>query len=238
MSLGGFGRRISPDDPRDLQFRMRAAIPQIDLRIGRPAPRLGPYRERPPLNQGQTPQCVGYSGRGFLNAAPMMSRPDFPPTATELYNAARRNDEWPGEDYDGSSVRGLMKAMQAAGLISSYVWGQTVTEALIWMNGGYGTVIIGSWWYPSMDNIDSDGYIVEPSATATPVDGHAYRLNWSPHAGAILVVNSWGHVWGKPLTGGRLSGMAYMRPRLLERLLREQGEIAAPTQVKISAVLT
>lgn len=238
MSLGGTGRLISPEDPRDGQFRMLAAIPQIDLRIGRPAPRIAPYRERSPLDQGQTPQCVGYAGRGFLNAAPMMSRQDLPPTAEELYHAAQRNDEWPGESYDGSSVRGLMKAMQAAGLISSYVWGQTVTEALTWMNGGYGTTIVGTWWYPSMDNIDANGYIVEPEPTATAVDGHCYRLNWSPHAGAILVVNSWGHVWGKRLTNGLRSGMAYMRPRLLERLLREQGEIAAPTQVKISAVLT
>ncbi len=236
MSLGGHGRLISTYDPRSDGYRMLAAMPQVRA-AQQPAPRLAPYREQSVLDQGMTPRCVGYSGRGFLNAAPMMSKMSQPPSAEDLYFAAQDRDEWEGRDYDGTSVHGLMIAMQDAGLIKSYVWGQTVDEAVAWMNGGFGTIIAGTFWYPSMDHVDKDGYIVEPSSTASPVDGHAYRLNWSPHKQAILVVNSWGHVWGKPLPNGVLSGMAYMRPRLLERLRREEGELAGPTQVKVSAVI-
>lgn len=237
MSLGGHGRLISIADTRSANFRMRAAMAQIDAATAKPALRLAPYREQAPLNQGFTPRCVGYAGRGFLNAAPLMSKMSQPPSADDLYFGSQARDEYPGSDYDGTSVHGLMKTLQDAGLIASYVWGQTVEEAVTWMNGGYGTLIAGTWWYPAMDDVDQDGYIVEPKATDTPVDGHAYRLNWSPHKNAILMVNSWGRLWGKPLADGTPSGMAYIRPRLLDRLRREEGELAAPTQVKISAVI-
>ncbi len=230
----GYGRIVSPEDSRD--FLLHAALPQVRAAV-QPVPRLAPYREQRVVDQGETPQCVGYAGRGFLNAAPMMSRRDQPPTATDLYLAAQRAAGIPPSE-DGATVRGLMKALKAAGLISSYVWGQNVADAITWMNGGFGSVIVGTWWYPEMEEVDAQGFIVEPAATSEPVDGHCYRINWY-HApsDSFLMVNSWGELWGKPRADGTPSGMAFMRRRLFERLLREDGEIAAPTQVRLSGVL-
>src|SRR5467141_3097993 len=146
-SINNFGRLVAPKDARDLYFLMRTAIPQIKEVVGKPQPRKRPYKDGPLLDQGQTPQCVGYSTLGFLEAAPMMSKPSDPPSAVQIYKAAQERDEWPNTNYDGTSVRGAMKALTDYGLIASYTWGQTVDDMITWILGGYGTCIIGSNWY-------------------------------------------------------------------------------------------
>lgn len=238
--LGGFGRLVAPVDARDKRFLMRGAMPQMRQKVGVPLPRVMSYHEPPDrLNQGNTPKCVSFSGKGFILAAPIMKDPGY--DTDNIYTLCQRNDEWPGEDYDGTSVRALMTVLKMKKWISSYVWGQTVDEALTWMNGGYGTLIIGTNWYASMDAVDPNGFIKEPSSTDTPIGGHAYRVNWFDRKrDGFLIVNSWGRDWGMadPHHAGQLAGMAYMRRVLLERLLKEDGEITAPTQVKLTAVVS
>ena len=39
-----------------------------------------------------------------------------------LYEMAKRYDEWPGEDYDGSSARGAMKGWHKHGVCSDEHW--------------------------------------------------------------------------------------------------------------------
>ena len=39
-----------------------------------------------------------------------------------LYNMARRYDEWPGENYSGSSARGAMKGWHKHGVCSRKHW--------------------------------------------------------------------------------------------------------------------
>jgi hypothetical protein len=39
-----------------------------------------------------------------------------------LYEMARRYDEWPGEEYDGSSARGTMKGWSAHGVVNRSIW--------------------------------------------------------------------------------------------------------------------
>lgn len=213
---------------------MRAAMPQI-AQVAKPTPRKHQYNEPVErLNQGNTPHCVAFSGKGFMLAAPMMNDPGYDTSA--IYHECQVADEWPGENYDGTSVRALMNVLKAKGWISSFVWGQSLDDAVKWMNGGFGTIIIGTNWYQSMDEIGSKGFINDPKATDTPVGGHAYRVNWyDEHQNGFLIVNSWGNDWGMTDVHHpeRLAGMALMSRSLLERLLMEDGEITAPTQVKI-----
>src|SRR4051794_20075288 len=154
----GLGFLFAPKDARDYHFLMRAAAPQVKA-VSPPKPRTQQYREQPVRDQGPTPMCVGFSARGFLDAAPMMSKLTDEPSPQSLYRSAQANDEWPGTDYDGSSVRGAMIALTNAGLIGGYAWGQTVDDAIAWMNGGYGTVILGTNWYAEMDNVDAKGFV-------------------------------------------------------------------------------
>lgn len=225
----GLGRLKAPLDGRDFLYLMSAAMPQVKA-VAPPKPRKRAYNEGPMLNQGAYPYCVGYSAKGFLNAAPIMSKDSAEPTGPAIYRVAQTLDEWPGENYDGSSVRGGMKSLQQLGHISSYVWGQTVDEALAWVNGGFGTVVIGTDWFTLFDDIGDDGFMRMPSTIATPIGGHAYRLNWyDVKKKGFLVINSWGTgSWGY-----KRSGKAWMTRELLEFLLHRDGEIAAPTQIKI-----
>lgn len=230
MRESGFGRLVAPKDVRDFDYPMRTAI-----RKAVPAPRKRAYNEGPILDQGDTPQCVGYSCRGVLQAAPYMVKSGEGVSAGLIYRDAQKLDEWPGENYDGSSVRGGMKALQQAGYISNYVWADTrktagaIETLRAFMNSGLGTVVLGTNWYLAMDDVDSKGFIVEPTSFSTPVGGHAYRLNWwDEKRNGFLVVNSWGLNWGYKNTG-----KAWMSEALLTRLLREDGEAAAPTEIKV-----
>jgi hypothetical protein len=226
----GFGYLRAPKDGRDFRYLMRSAMPQV----GKPAPRKVAYHEGKLLDQGQWPHCVAYSGLGFMNAAPMMRAEDYQTTA--IYQEAQRNDEWEGEEYDGTSVRALMKVMALRRYITSYVWGQSADEAISWMNGGYGTAIVGTNWYGSMDDVDNDGFIREPNTLATPIGGHAYRVNWwDAKKKGFLIINSWGPYWGMPKKT-TLTGTAYMSRALFDRLIREDGEITAATQQRVLPV--
>jgi len=53
----------------------------------------------------------GYQTRGLKTVSPRM-----------LYPLARLYDEWPGEDYEGSSCRGAMKGWHRHGVCSETLW--------------------------------------------------------------------------------------------------------------------
>jgi hypothetical protein len=237
MALNKFGRLVAPPDARDHQFLMRGAMAQIHEAVGKPKPRTRPYKDLEVLDQGNTPRCVGYSARGFIEGAPVLVRPGTGPSADTIYKGAQENDEWPGSNYDGSSVRGAMKYLQQEKVISAYVWGQTVEEAIAWMNGGYGTCLVGTNWYSEMSDVDANGFMREPAPSmTTPIGGHAWRWIWyDAKKKGILMRNSWGHDFGYPVRGVP-SGYAFLRVEFAKRLLAEDGEIAAPTQVPIKAM--
>jgi len=234
----GLGYLPPPPDGRNHQFLARAMMSQVAA-AKKPAPRKAPYKEGPILDQGPNPHCVGFSSRGLLNASPIMVKPDSGPSGSEIYKLAQELDEWPGNNYDGSSVNAGCKALKQLGYIEGYAWFTKMDQIIEWVNGGYGTVLVGTNWYDSMDNVDRNGLIVAPSRLAKPVGGHAYRLNWFDiKKKAFLVPNTWGRKWGMPdCKTGELSGTAYMPLELGERLFfKEEGEVTAPTEIVLKAV--
>lgn len=233
----GLGYLAPPPDGRNFRFLARAMMPQVAA-AKKLTPRKRPYNEGPRLDQGATPHCVGFSARGLLQAAPIMVLPGRGPDGHLLYHLAQEQDEWPGTNYDGSSVSGGCKAMQTLGYIENYAWFTSLDEIIAWTNGGYGTVIVGTNWYASMDNVDASGFIIAPSGFATPIGGHAYRLNWwDVKKQGFLMINSWGYGWGMNGPKGTQLGEAFMSRPLAEKLLfGEDGEVAAPTEVRLKAV--
>jgi hypothetical protein len=237
-----FGWLPPPSDGRDQQYRVRALRPQ--LQAAQPAIlRKQPYHEGILLDQGDTPKCVSNSGKGFLLAAPLMSKFDFEPSIDLLYDMAQDRDEWPGKDYAGTSQHGQMKAMQDLGLIDTYAWGQTTEEAVHWLLYDYGTLLAGTNWYAEMSQVDSHGFMREPAPSmSTPIGGHAYRLVWfvqkpDPTDSYFILRNSWGHGFGWPDAKTKIpTGYAKMSVRLFERLQSESGELAAPTQLRLKPV--
>lgn len=210
MTIRGFGRRYAPD-ARDKQFLLRlAATP-----VARPTRKT--WRIWWKGDQGDTPMCVGYAWHGRLRALPILQRD---PTPEIIYSLAQRNDEWDGENYDGSSVRGGAKALQASGKIMAYGWAYTVEDAVQWV-GIQGPVVLGTNWYAGMMTPDKTGVL---SVKGRVVGGHAYvMLGYDDRKEMALIQNSWGPEWG-------LKGRCWLRYADLHRLLTEDGEACAPTE--------
>ncbi len=81
------------------------------------------------LNQGQQGACTGFAlaaninyhlaVNGRCNVADIVKIGASP---RMLYEMARRYDEWPGENYEGSSARGTMKGWNAHGVTTRNSW--------------------------------------------------------------------------------------------------------------------
>jgi hypothetical protein len=92
-----------------------------------PVSDLNGYRKLkiPVLDQGSEGACTGFglatvanyllSGRGKRKSADEVS-------AWMFYAMAKRYDEWPGEDYSGSSARGAMKGWHKHGVCALALW--------------------------------------------------------------------------------------------------------------------
>lgn len=79
----------------------------------------------PVLDQGSEGACTGFGLATVANYLLTRRRvvPDpAPVSARMLYEMARRYDEWPGEDYSGSSARGAMKGWHKHGVCGETQW--------------------------------------------------------------------------------------------------------------------
>ncbi|HWP10437.1 MAG TPA: C1 family peptidase [Ramlibacter sp.] len=89
--------------------------------------KLDDYRSHkiPILNQGSEGACTGFGLATVANYLLTLRKvePDPVPVSPRmLYEMARRYDEWPGENYSGSSARGAMKGWQKHGVCSERHW--------------------------------------------------------------------------------------------------------------------
>jgi hypothetical protein len=184
------------------------------------------------LDQGDTPQCTGYAAKGYLQAGPVTNRSAKIPTATELYHLAQKNDEWEGEDYDGSSTLGVMKALKSLGLISEYRWAYDVDTIFAHLLTT-GPVIMGTWW--TMDMFPTTNGWLMP--TGELVGGHEWVLIGAnldkvcpiDHSvGSARMVNSWGPGWNE-------EGRAWVSREGLKWLLTNEGDAVTPTELKLKA---
>jgi hypothetical protein len=88
---------------------------------------LDDYRRRgaPILNQGQEGACTGFGLATVANYL-LRARAVYPENVSVsprmIYEMARRYDEWPGEQYSGSSARGAMKGWHKHGVCSETDW--------------------------------------------------------------------------------------------------------------------
>ena len=125
-------KRRTLDARRDtLDFRDRMYVPtlvEVPMHVD-----LETFRAYnvPILDQGQEGACTGFGLATVANYLLMAGkviddRGHVSPRM--LYSMARRYDEWPGEDYSGSSARGAMKGWQKHGVASEKVWPYTLSK--------------------------------------------------------------------------------------------------------------
>ena len=168
-------------------------------------------------DQGYTSQCVGYGWAHWLEDGPV-THPGPAPIVKPLsiYREAKQVDEWPGEDYDGTSVRAGAKVLQARGFVGEYRWAFSI-GAVVNCLLERGPLVVGTDWYEGMaDPEERDGGFIR--ATGDIVGGHCYVLNGvNTKQDKLRVKNSWGRQWGN-------GGHAWLSFADFAKLLREDGE--------------
>jgi hypothetical protein len=181
-----FGYRQNPD-PRDFAFPLSQLM---GAAVKRPVSKA--WKCGATLDQKQTNGCVGFASFQFQVSEPIVKEPIL--SALQIYAEARKNDEFPGEEDEGTSVRAGLNVLKAHGIITAYHWAQSAEEALEYMLK-FGPVIFGTDWTSGMMEPDSHGKI---RPTGARLGGHA----WFAHAGqwtkkVITGLTSWSENWGK-----------------------------------------
>lgn len=167
-------------------------------------------------NQGDSPKCVGYAWAHWIEDGPVTHAGKAPILSPDtIYSLAQKLDEWPGENYDGTSVRGGVKAVQSKGYVQSYLWAydlKTLINTVLTM----GPVVVGTNWYEGMFYPDANGLI---KVTGRVAGGHCYVINGVDTVKKLFrIKNSWGREWG-------VNGRAYIRFSDMEQLIKRSGEV-------------
>lgn len=178
------------------------------------------------LDQGEEGACTGFGLAAVANYL-LQSRKVVADSASVspcmLYVMARRYDEWPGENYDGSSARGAMKAWHKHGVCGEKAWPYTPAALKSTLDdpraqdarsrplGAYfrvnakdlvaihaaiaevGIVYATSSVHEGWMDVGKDGIIAQSSRI---VGGHAFAIVAYDRKG-FWIQNSWGSSYGK-----------------------------------------
>lgn len=189
-------------DPRNADYPVSAIVA--------PGQRRSVMWELPVLDQGADGACVGYA---------IASAAGDPQSAEKVYAIAKTLDQWPGENYSGTSVTAGAQAGKALGIIESYRWAFSVGEILDAL--AVGPVALGLYWTPGMFKPSPVGYyghVMVPDAPKHQSLGHcAVAVGYDPERNAVRIQSSWGTRWAD---GGR----AWLRVPDLEVLMGRTGE--------------
>lgn len=210
--------------PDTVDFRDRMFVPTLTEVL--PSLPLSVYQKAktPILDQGAEGACTGFGLAAVANYLLHTRRNSASKTAVSprmLYQMARRYDEWPGEDYDGSSARGAMKGWHKHGVCAEQKWPYEVEEAgdltaariadavtrplgayfrvnhkdLVAMHCAItevGILYATASVHAGWDNVGGDGMIALDDEL---LGGHAFAIVAYDQHG-FWIQNSWGESWG------------------------------------------
>lgn len=208
-----FGRMVQFDE-HSREYPIRELLPSVAV------PRSYTWSCGINLDQGSEPACTGFAVSHEAAARPCVVSGVTNKIALELYHRAQQLDEWPGEDYAGSSVLGAMKAGRERRWYGEYRWAFSIDD-LILAIGYHGPAVLGICWYEGMSDPDANGLI---APTGDLLGGHAILCNgYNAKSKLFRLHNSWGKSWGK-------NGECFISCANLARLLKDEGEACIPVK--------
>ena len=212
-------------DERSRSYSVRPILDKRKIEIKRVM-----WDEGVVLDQGSEGACVGFGWMAELLAAPAQPKqqPEVSSAnriAQEYYKRAQKIDEWPGENYEGTSVLAGAKIVKEEGFISGYRWCfniEDIRDSVI----SEGPVVIGVPWRKGMYKTANNGLV---QITGPVVGGHCLTITGYDPAMKIgnntYEVFRWRNSWG---TEYGINGSGYIKKVDLEKLLAGTGEACVP----------
>lgn len=207
--------RLPEYDERSRDFPVTAVLPREAVK-----PRSYLWRCQITLDQENEGSCVGFAWSHELAARPSEVQHVDSVAARTIYRVAKTLDQWPGDNYSGTSVLAGIKAVQQIypHMIEGYKWAFSVEEVIATI-GYFGPVVLGIKWYNSMYTPDEQGFVHVGGLVA---GGHAILARGVNVKGKFVILrNSWGPGWG-------MNGDCYLTFDDLNILLQNQGECCVP----------
>jgi len=106
---------VQPDYPDSRDWIYRPALTNLKRTFD-------PPKNLKILNQRSEGACTGFALAAAINLLTSRSNGDTMASARMLYEMAKRHDEWEGEDYSGSSLRGAILGWKNMGVCEDDRW--------------------------------------------------------------------------------------------------------------------
>ena len=205
-------KNAQPDVPDKRDWMYRAPLIQLKKT-------LDPPENLVILDQKSEGACTGFAVAAAINRLYEKAGQNIQVSPRMLYEMAKRHDEWPGEAYDGSSLRGAIHGWKNMGVCSNEIWPYLVKDK------GYLTIkrakdarehTIGAYY--RLKPVISDFHAAINEAGVIAVSANVHRGWDNPRDGIIKqykhidgghaftivgynkegfwIQNSWGPSWG------------------------------------------
>lgn len=212
--------RTARKDPPDIRDRMyEPALIRLKSSVPHPA-------RAPILDQGQEGACTGFGLAAVINLLTAQTGDrSFRASPRMLYEMARKHDEWPGQDYEGSSCRGAIRGWKNMGVCGDKDWPydpRKVGELTVARAKAARAHTLGAYYRLRPELNDYHAALNEAGAVFVSAEVHPgwddprplkksglavitpHRETDGGHAFAIvgytgegfIVQNSWGKTWG------------------------------------------
>ncbi len=172
----------------------------------------------PVLDQGEEGACTGFALASTINV--LLAQRDTMEQVSPymLYRMAQKHDEWEGQNYEGSSIRGALRGWHNMGACEAHLWNkrrkninrEVAINARKTRLGPYyriqkdltnfhaalnevGVLIVSAYVHDGWD-FPEGGSIKAPAAWEKEF-AHAFAIV-GYNAEGFLIQNSWGDTWG------------------------------------------